>query len=274
LVADSIPFFAPELAGVFDGQSGYDPNGLAGLQEAEDEHFWFVPRRRLVLALIERYAPEARNLLEIGCGTGATLLAIARSRRWDALFGSDIHPNGLQATKRRVGSRTTLVQLDARNIPARNAFDVICALDVIEHIEQDETVLRSMHGALTDEGIVVLAVPQHSFLWSKYDVSTGHVRRYAPRELDQKVAKAGFDVLFSGSYTAILLPLMYLSRLRFRKGADDEITELRPAGMLNWLLKTALQAEVTATLAGLRFPFGGSRFVVAKKLSSRIRASG
>src|SRR6266700_1625874 len=87
-----IPMFAPELA---DTISGMDPAGFEGLSKVEDEHSWFVARHELLVGLASKFFPGARRYLEVGCGNGAALRAIAASRRWERLAGSELHPTGL-----------------------------------------------------------------------------------------------------------------------------------------------------------------------------------
>ena len=154
-------------------------------------------------------------------------------------------------------------------IPAQYGnMDVIGAFDVIEHIEQDEAALRGIHRALKPGGGLMIAVPQHRWLWSSFDEVAHHVRRYSADELREKVERAGFSVLFSGSYTFALLPAMLLSRLFAVRGSDavaNAFAEVSTPRPVNALFRTILNAEVALTLAGCRFPVGGSRVMVAQK---------
>jgi hypothetical protein len=93
-----------------------------------------------------------------------------------------------------------------------NPDNFIGAFDVLEHIQEDELVLRNIHGALAAGGGLMITVPQHRRLWSHVDEISHHVRRYTADELRSKVESAGFRVVFSGSYTFSLLPFMFASR--------------------------------------------------------------
>jgi SAM-dependent methyltransferase len=264
---DGFPCFAPALAGTI---AGMNPAAFEQLARWESGNYWFVPRNRLITKLLARYFPAARSFMEIGCGTGFVLAAIAEMKAWQRLAGSDLHPAGLSIAKTRLGTRAELVQMDARRVPARGVFDVIGAFDVLEHIEDDTAVLVEMHRALRPGGGILLAVPQHPSLWSAIDESTLHVRRYRRGELEQKVRGAGFRLLFSGSYTALLLPLMAASRWAGSAGKSDSLgREFAVPAIANTVLKAALQVEVSLTLAGVHFPAGGSRFVVATKAETQ-----
>ena len=254
--------FAPELA---DTVSGFDPVSFAALAEIEAAHFWFVARNELIVGLADRFFSGARSYLEIGCGNGAVLRALAQSRRWDRLVGSDLHPNGLSHARARLPHGVEFVQMDARAIPAVNAFDLTGAYDVVEHVADDESVLRGLRRATKAGGGTIIAVPQHPWLWSRADEIGHHQRRYGLGELEAKLRRNGFDILFSSSFTALLLPLMAASRLKTRVTSHDADVERETAlgPKANSMLKAILRAEVRLTLAGMRWPIGGSRVVVA-----------
>jgi SAM-dependent methyltransferase len=262
---DEIPIFAPALA---DTASGFDPIFFAQLTRIEAEHFWFVARNQLIIGLVNRYFPDATRYLEIGCGNGAVLQALAASRQWTRLAGTDLHPTGLRHARGRLGPDVELVQMDARAIPAASAFDLTGAYDIVEHIAEDETVLRSLRNATVKGGGTIIAVPQHPWLWSRADEIGHHQRRYRLGELEAKLTGSGFEILFSTSFTSLLLPLMAVSRMSGRNEPDDSGagTETSIGPKVNAVLKAILRAEVRLTLAGLRWPIGGSRVVVARAI--------
>jgi len=263
--AGGISMFAPALA---DTVSGFDPVSFANLALVEARHFWFVPRNELIAGLANRFFPNARSYLEIGCGNGSVLRALVQSRRWKRIVGSDLHPTGLAHARARLPLEVEFVQMDATAIPAINAFDLIGAFDVIEHIADDEVVLRRLRQATVEGGGVIIAVPQHPSLWSRADEIGHHQRRYRRGELEKKLRRNGFDILFSSSYTSVLLPLMAANRMKAHFAPRDRDIEreftLGPA--VNAALKAILRAEVFLTLAGVRWPAGGSRVVVARAI--------
>ncbi|WP_281024403.1 class I SAM-dependent methyltransferase [Microvirga calopogonii] len=251
--------------------TGFNPRLFDSLVEFERHSFWFVNRARLLTSLIARYFPAAQDMLEIGCGTGSVLLALRERFPTLRLSGSELHPQGLAYARKRLGDEVLLLQMDARRIPATGQFDVIGAFDVIEHIPEDEDVLSEIQTALRPGGGAIIAVPQHPNLWSPADDAAFHQRRYARGELEQKLHKAGFEVLHSTSFNTFLLPLMILSRRQMiwkeRKGARlDPLSEFRMKDWLNRTLSVILGAEVHLTEAGVKWPVGGSRVVVARRL--------
>jgi SAM-dependent methyltransferase len=248
--------------------TGYDPDAYDAFVRREDGHFWFEPRNRLLVALADRFFPAAARYLEIGCGTGTVLDAMAASRPWSRVVGAESQPTGLRHARRRLGNRAELVQMDARMIPAREAFDLVGAFDVLEHIHEDAAVLEEIYAALVPGGGLLAAVPQHPALWSAFDDAAHHVRRYRRGELERKLRAAGFEIVFSSSYAAVVLPFMAARRLlsprrRFLSPRRRHELDIHPA--LNAGLRCMLNAEVTLTLQGVTWPVGGSRFVAASK---------
>jgi SAM-dependent methyltransferase len=265
-VRDGIPLLAPALA---DTNIGMDTELFSQLQSWEADNFWFVPRNRMIVGLLRQYFPRAEAFLEIGCGTGFVLSSVADLKNWQCLVGSELHPSGLEIARKRLGHRVEFVQADARAIPASDAFDVVGAFDVLEHIDDDLGTLKSVYRALKVSGGLILTVPQHPWLWSATDEAAHHVRRYQRNELARKVRSAGFRVLFSGSYSSLLLPIMITSRLWRRQKEELLRREFELPATLNRLFMKILNIEVSLTLAGISFPAGGSRVVVAVKDSSR-----
>jgi SAM-dependent methyltransferase len=234
------------------------------LDRLQDRSFWFRARNRLIKDLIARYFANARNVLEVGCGTGYVLHAL-RSALPDArLSGSEIYSNGLDYARRRVGGDVELFQMDARTIPFSSEFDLICAFDVLEHVDEDQQVLSEMRRALKPGGGVLLSVPQHPVLWSQFDEIGFHKRRYRRSELAEKCRRAGFVIACNTSFVSTLLPAMLLQRVTAGRRTNYAPTEeFSLAPWLDRVLEGVLDTERLAIRAGLSFPVGGSRFVAA-----------
>lgn len=266
-VVNGIAVTAPELA---DTVSGFDPADFEFLSKAERTHFWFVVRRRLILSLVEKYAPRARSFVEVGCGSGNVSKALSEWRHWDRFLATEIHPTGLTLALPTMPANVELLQADGRILPFKNAFDLAGAFDVLEHIREDEAVMARIRLGLVPGGIFLATVPQHPFLWSAADEVAYHERRYRRGELERKLANAGFEILFSTSFMAVLFPLMAASRFlsrRTRHIADSRQTarkEFAISPAMNWAMRTVLSAEVGMTERGFRWPAGGSRVVVAR----------
>jgi SAM-dependent methyltransferase len=256
------PAWAPALA---QNSEGFKAEYFDELAPLEAGNFWFRARNALILWALRRYFPQFKSLLEVGCGTGFVLSAVAGAYPHARLAGSEIFSAGLAVAAQRAPS-AALMQMDARAMPYRDEFDVVAAFDVLEHIKEDDAVLQGMFLALKPGGGLLLTVPQHSWLWSSVDEQSCHQRRYHARELHRQLRVAGFEVERSTSFVSLLLPLMLLSRLRARSETGfDPRDELRLSPLLNRLLEAILACERVGIRAGLDLPIGGSRLLVARK---------
>jgi SAM-dependent methyltransferase len=250
-----------------DARGGYDAELFDRLVALEDASFWFRARNRLIVQLArERVAPGQR-MLEIGCGTGYVLRALARDCGL-RVTGAELHASGLAHARRRV-PEADFAALDARAMPYEQAFDAAGAFDVLEHIDDDVGALRGLHRALRPGGHLLVTVPQHPWLWSEEDVRARHVRRYTRRLLVAHVERAGFAVVRVTSFVTAPLPLMALSRLRGRRREArrerDPLAQLVPPRPLNALLELLLDGERALIRRGVSLPAGGSLALVARR---------
>jgi SAM-dependent methyltransferase len=254
--------FAPEL---LEDSSFFEDSFFEPLSKIEAGSFWFVGRNRLLQWALARYFPAFSSFLEIGCGTGFVLAGVRERFPGRRLVGSEILPSSFAIARGRLPG-VELVQMDARRIPYENEFDVVGAFDVIEHIDEDADVLEQMARAATPGGGVLITVPQHRFLWSKWDDHAHHRRRYQRRDLTEKARRAGLRVERVTSFVSLLMPLMLASRLRRTAPAEfDPLAEHRIGRTANALLSAVMTVERAAIRLGLSFPAGGSLLLVARK---------
>lgn len=263
-VKNGFPVFSPET---HDADKGFDAAYFTQLADIEECSFWFRTRNRLILWSLRRYFSGAAKMLEVGCGTGFVLRGIRRAFPHLELSGSDMYAEGLAYAQKRVpGAR--LFQMDARRMPFKEEFDAIGAFDVIEHIQEDEEILSQMFQSVKKGGGILLTVPQHRYLWSAVDDYSFHKRRYARAELSDKVAHAGFRVVFATSFLFFLLPFLALSRLMQRSQAKsfDPLKEYKTGRFLDAVMEKILNAERSFIERGVSFPAGSSLLLVAKKI--------
>ena len=266
---DGFPTYAPSL----ENKVNFSVSGFKKLAEIESNNFWFTSRNKLIVYLLNKYVHDMQSFMEIGCGTGFVLQAIAENFPKTKLTGCDAFTKGLAFAKIRV-DKASLLQTDARNIPFYDEFDAIGAFDVLEHIEEDTKVIREIYGALHSRGMFIATVPQHMMLWSAEDERACHVRRYASGELEDKIIEAGFRVLKSTSFVSLLLPAMWFSRKimpQFSvpppKHDAESMREFSISSHLNRILSWILLLERLGIKCGLMYPWGGSRLVVAQKIT-------
>ncbi len=237
---------------------------LDELVAAEAWHFWFRARRQLVLWALGRYFPSCRSVIDVGCGTGFVVQELQRTSPHLRVVGCDILHEAVLAARRRQ-QNLPVFQADVLRLSVRRQFDVIAALDVIEHLDDDEGALSEMFRTLQNGGGLIVTVPQHQWLWSQIDEFSHHRRRYDRAGLVGKLQAAGFDVLHCTSFFLSTLPLMMLGRISRRAGACDPAAELRISRAANALAGALLRPEWLFLRAGVSLPIGGSLMAIARR---------
>lgn len=254
--------FAPGLS---DGSDSFPATAHEALDRLQDASFWFRARNALIRDLLNRFFPDAKSLLEVGCGTGYVLQGVQRLWPNIRLAGTELEVAGLSYARQRVGNQVELIQADARDLPFVDEFDVVASFDVLEHISEDEEVLGRMARVVRPGGGLLVSVPQHPWLWSKSDEIGLHKRRYRRPELAAKARAAGWEVLYQTSFLTLLLPAMILQRLgNSRRTNYDGVDELALPSWLDGALERVTNLERLLIRFG-RLPVGGSRFVVARR---------
>lgn len=247
----------------------YPEDAVAAMPELEERSFWFAARNQLILWAFEKHFPQARSLLEIGCGTGFVLRAMREHHPDVDFVGGDISPGALAAARQRL-PEIELLQVDARELPFEREFDVVGAFDVLEHEPDDEAALAAIARTLTPRGGLLVTVPQHPRLWSAVDDFSHHVRRYTRRELVTKAERAGFEVLHATSFVSLLLPALAVSRLRHRGDVEyDATTEYRIPAAVERGFAAAMTLERRLIRLGVRLPAGGSLLLAARLRAAR-----
>lgn len=228
----------------------------------QQTHWWFAARRDILSAVIDglELPPGRPSVLEIGCGPGGNLAMLARHGELSAM---EYAPDA-----RAAAANLGLCPVEAGGLPepvpfADGSFDLICLLDVLEHVEQDDVALIRIARLLKPGGRILITVPAYQWLWSDHDVDHEHHRRYTAARLRRRAEQAGLLVHRAGYFNTVLFPLIALARLlgklTGRKGGHAD-TAL-PAPWLNRTLRALFGAE-RALVARKGLPFGTSVIAV------------
>jgi SAM-dependent methyltransferase len=234
--------------------------------ELEGRHWWFVGRRRIFLRLLEQqFPPGVRpiELLDFGCGTGAFLEHL---ERFGSVSAVDSDASAVEFCHRRGRAEVRLVPPGERLPFADEAFDLVTALDVIEHIDDDVGALAELRRVLRPGGRLLAAVPAFMCLWGKQDEVSHHRRRYTARTLRGALGDAGFAVDRTSYFNTVLFPPVAAvrlgRRLLRRPGTAQSDFELGPAAF-NRALGAVFGAEA-GLLARRDLPFGVSLLGLAR----------
>jgi len=136
--------------------------------------YMVLPQRFNTWPLLSILAPSAPARLEIGPGLRPRLPIAGTSF-------VDISRPALSHLKAR-GGRAMLGEITALPFPDCS-FDLVCAFDIVEHIENDWQSFRELGRVAKDDATIIFSVPLHPARWSAFDALVGHVRRYHPDDL-------------------------------------------------------------------------------------------
>lgn len=254
--------------------STYDPAYQEALFNAEQRHFWFVARNRLIRAVVKRCLaslPADGHLLELGCGNGNVLQVLIDAASAQRVTGMDLFMEGLKFAHERVACG--LVQADLHQPPFKGHFALAGMFDVLEHMPDDGLVLRDVGKMIAPGGMLVVTVPAYPSLWSYFDVAAKHARRYTRASLTAALQSAGYEVQQVSYFMALSFPLVWLTR-RLAKDSppvagqalDERVMgELRIIPVLNGVAAAALSLEAGWVGGGKQLPFGTSLVAVARK---------
>lgn len=245
----------------------YDPSHYDRLFAVEDRHAWFRARGELLGRLaadVTRDLPDGYRVLEVGCGTGAMLQVLERVCTRGDVVGMDLFPEGLHFARQRVSCQ--LVIGDANDPPFGQEFVLVSMFDVLEHLIDDEGVLRRMGDLLLPGGALLLTVPADPTLWSSFDVAARHQRRYELPALQAKLHQAGFEVEYITYFMQALAPLLRIYRRPpLLKGVRQTQAELRIIPGLNSMLYWILRREAEIIRRRKHLARGSSILAIARR---------
>jgi SAM-dependent methyltransferase len=244
---------------------------LERLASFEEWYWWHRARRSIVCRILQRYAPPHARILDVGCGTGATTAALAR---FGSVRGLDL---GIAALRHAHAQGLPVARGSADHLPVGDAtLDVVVALDVLEHLDDDRRALDEILRVLRPGGMLLATVPAYPFLWSSHDEALGHRRRYRRPELRARVAAAGFEITLCSYVMASILPVAIAVRLsqRFRRRQEQEKS--------GYLIVPRLLNDLLSHVVGLggylvpimTLPFGLSVVTVARRPGDTNAGSG
>jgi SAM-dependent methyltransferase len=176
----------------------------------EQDNWWFVSRRRILLVLLRKLLPKPGNLkiLDAGCGTGINLSYLAE---FGQVTGVDDSEEAIRFCRRR--GNASVVAADLRALPLADAqFDLITALDVLEHIDDDAVAIKNLVRVTKRGGHLLITVPAFPGLWSEHDEINYHKRRYRKDELRRLVEDAGCAIEKLTFMNSFLFPVAWTVR--------------------------------------------------------------
>jgi ubiquinone/menaquinone biosynthesis C-methylase UbiE len=242
--------------------------------ELETFYWWFVARRRLISEVVSGLGknPAHTALLDVGCGTGLNCSMLSK---FGKVFGADSSPQALIFGRSRQVENLVLSRAEELQFPDE-VFDVVTALDVLEHTDDDLAAMREMWRAMKPGAVLVVTVPAYGFLWSEHDEALHHRRRYTAHELRNKLTNAGFEVERSTYFITLMFFPIFLMRIwqnLRKKSVEAKTSHVILPRVLNSLLIRMLDVE-RLYLRWSNLPFGVTALATARKPAVATKADG
>ena len=241
-----------------------DRAAYAQMAANEGRHWWFVGRRAVIGGMLDRISlPERPRILEAGCGTGGNLGLLGERGLVSAFepFEEAATPAG----DRHPSSEIRFGRLPDDLPYADATFDLVAALDVLEHCTDDAASLKALAAMTRPGGWILVTVPAHQRLWGSHDRRLHHQRRYGRRELRSLAAGAGLEITYETAFNTVLAPIAMGYRLlsnltRLDLGNQERL----PAAPINRLLGRAFALE-RSLVTRWSIPFGLSYGMILRR---------
>lgn len=230
-------------------------------------HWWWRVRHRLVMRTVAQclrsaQLPGRARIFDVGCAGGLTLDDLSQ---FGDVYGLEPDPHLIDSCP-HWRDRVELTEF-SRHYRAKRSYHLVLMLDVLEHIEDEQGAIQGLWNLLEPGGQLILTVPALESLWSVHDEINRHFRRYRRRELGERLAAQGFEVLDLQYFFAWSLPLLYLRRLllgtKRRQGQDYAVRV--PSKPINALFSGLSRCELWLMRMGVRWPLGSSLLAVARR---------
>ncbi len=242
-----------------------DTNFYKTYFEAEKSHWWFKVRRDLVFDLLQKYKiTKTAKIFDFGCGSGYTV-GYLQKLGYD-VSGSDVSAEAIEFGL-SMGVQNLSVAHEGEITHSEEGFDLILALDVIEHIQDDSGAIRATERALKQGGMAIITVPAYQWLWGVQDEVAHHYRRYTAGSLTCILNKnANLQILRETYFNTFLFIPIAIVRVLSKwfnlkeRQSDFDINNKFTNGLFFFIFN--LERKI---LKHINFCFGVSILVIVRK---------
>jgi ubiquinone/menaquinone biosynthesis C-methylase UbiE len=231
--------------------------------------WWYDTREELLVRELNKLSSNKPNLkiLDLASAIGGNFPLCSK---YGEVFGLDISWSSIQICKGK--HIKNLVQADAQVLPfADGSVDVVIALDVLEHLENDSSSMREIARVLNVGGIFIFNTPAVMQLFSYHDLAFHHFRRYSSGELRNKLIDANFKVNMITYWSFFIFPAVYSFRkikglFRSSKEQPSSDFQLNLPTFIDSIFQFFSRIELQLLKRKIYLPIGVSLFGTARKL--------
>ncbi len=237
------------------------------LYEVENTHWWHLHKRATVHQMIAKYIPQKGRVLDIGSGTGKILEEL-KVKGWQ-VEGIDGAPEAVEWSQKR-GIPIKQTDFVKDRLPYENKyFDLVLALDLLEHLPNDKEVLSEMYRITKSGGIAVFTVPAYQWLFDYWDQMLGHQRRYSIIKLKKMARDSGWEIKFSSYYFCLFfipaVPVRFFKKVFSKHKTIESDFKTTPIAWLSVPVMNIYAKIERWFLKLTTLPFGLSIILVLKK---------
>ena len=231
----------------------------------EATYWWHIGRKDIVARQLQNYLGDSKKklkILNVGAGTGGTVPML---EKYGSVTNLELSKPAIQYMK-KIGIKD-IIEGDATELEAKEGtYDVVIALDVLEHIDSESKALVEWKRVLKKDGLLLVTVPAYPSLWSEHDESLNHFRRYTRPSARNALTVADYRIKKLSYAFAFSLPLVYGYRIlgRILPKSDKKTTYVSVPKPINSLFAGILKIE-SRLLTKMWFPFGTTVLFVAQK---------
>jgi len=241
-----------------------DAAEYSNLDRVERDHWYYAGKRELARRWLWRARPMQRDDVLLDCGAGTGRFALEMQPHCRVLVLDD-HEEALRLLRARFQADQVL-SLAGDQVPLPDAsLEYVTALDVLEHVPDDRAVVTGFHRLLKPGGVALITVPASMALWSDWDESLHHYRRYHRGQLQALFAPTDWDVLYVNYTNVAAYPAVWWLR-RWRRWFPSHGTaraeDRPPPALINRLLRRVF---VGMAFWRVPFPTGVSLLLVARR---------
>lgn len=236
----------------------------------ERKNWWFIARKKILSDQVQKLFQNKKDLkiLNVGAALGASTIML---QEFGTVTSLEYNKECCEFVKKELGM--DFINGSITELPFNdNEFDLVCAFDVVEHVQDDSLAIKELHRVCRPGGYTFTTVPTFKFMWSEHDDINEHVRRYTMKNYLTLFNIKNTSVHFKSYFNFwLFFPVaafrVVSSFLKGNKKPDEIKSDMGKinGGVVANVLKNIFESETHFLKRSVRLPVGVSLMVISKK---------